>query len=107
MKHTFWLSYDLGVSGDYEGIYSWLENHGAQECGSSVAYVRGYDCEEDLFDCLTSDLNSAVDLNQRARVYVIHKRKDGRIGGRYLFGKRRAPPWTGYGNVPEQEADEA
>jgi hypothetical protein len=26
VKSTIWLSYDLGGSGDYEGMYSWLDN---------------------------------------------------------------------------------
>ena len=32
-----WLSFDLGVSGDYEGTYAWLDDKSARECGSSVA----------------------------------------------------------------------
>lgn len=36
-----WLSFDLGVSGDYEGMYAWLDDKRAKECGSSVAsYTR-------------------------------------------------------------------
>ena len=27
-----WLSFDLGISGDYEGMYAWLDDKNAQEC---------------------------------------------------------------------------
>lgn len=40
VKSAIWLSYDLGVNGDYEGMYAWLDNHGAKECGGSVAYLQ-------------------------------------------------------------------
>ncbi len=40
MKKTIWLSYDLGVKGDYEGLYAWLDDHGAIECGESVAFFN-------------------------------------------------------------------
>ena len=32
---TIWISYDLGVRGDYEGLYAWLDSHGAKECGDT------------------------------------------------------------------------
>ena len=105
MKSTVWLSYDLGVSGDYEGIYSWLENHGAKECGSSVAFLKSYEFEGDLLESLKADVGEAVTLNRRSRIYVIFS-EDGRTRGRYLVGKRKSPPWTGFGDQFEQEFDE-
>ena len=60
MKGTIWLSYDLGVSGDYEGIYAWLENHDAKECGSSVAFLKSYEFEGDLLESLKADIEEAV-----------------------------------------------
>jgi hypothetical protein len=29
IKSAIWVSYDLGVQGDYPGIYSWLDEHQA------------------------------------------------------------------------------
>ena len=104
-KSTVWLSYDLGVGGDYENLYSWLENHDAKECGSSVAFLKSYEFEGDLIASLKEDVSKAVELNRRSRIYVIFKDKD-RMRGRYVVGKRKAPPWTGFGDIPEQEADE-
>ena len=105
MQKTIWLSYDLGVSGDYEGLYSWLENHGAKECGSSVAYLKNFEFEGDLLEFLKADVGETVTLNKRSRLYVIFKDAD-RVQGRYLMGKRKAPPWAGFGDQLEQEHDE-
>lgn len=104
-KSAIWLSYDLGVNGDYEGMYSWLDDHGAKECGSSVAYLKSYEFEGDLLQSLKEDVSGIVSLNRRSRVYVIFK-DNGQIRGRYLVGKRKAPPWSGFGSELEQEVDE-
>ena len=40
MKRAIWISYDFGVRGDYEGIYTWLDDHGAIECGDSIAFLK-------------------------------------------------------------------
>ena len=106
LQRTFWLSYDLWPSGDYEGLYSWLDNRGARECGSSVALVRNYEFERDLSEELEADIRGTVALNRRSRIYVIW-RNNGKMRGRYLVGKRRIAPWTGFGDDQEQEADEA
>ena len=38
MESIVWMSYNLGVTGDYEGLYAWLDEHNAKECGNSVAW---------------------------------------------------------------------
>lgn len=105
MKKTVWLSYDLGVRGDYESLYSWLDNHGAKECGNSVA-ILDYDCVEDVIDELRRDLTRSVSFGKHDRVYVIW-RQDGKIKGRFLVGKRKAAPWSGYGSQEPQVDEEA
>jgi hypothetical protein len=37
MKKRFWLSYDLGIDGDYDGLYGWLDRIKAIECGDGLA----------------------------------------------------------------------
>ena len=32
-EQMIWLSYDLGVDGDYENLYAWLDHKEAKECG--------------------------------------------------------------------------
>ena len=38
MKHFVWISFDLGVKGDYEGMYAWLDSKDAKECGDSTVH---------------------------------------------------------------------
>ena len=100
MNSTIWLSYDLGVNGDYEGLYSWLDTHGARECGTSVAFLK-FAHEGDLATDLKKDMEATVSLDRRSRIYLIHNGK-----GRYLFGRRKTAPWEGFGdNGDEVEED--
>lgn len=105
MKSTVWISYDLGVNGDYEGLYSWLDVHGAKECGSSVAYLT-YTHPGDLMETLRDEISGMVSLNKRSRIYVV--RRDGeRLRGSYLVGRRKAAPWEGYGAINDDSDDAA
>ena len=137
MNKAIWLSYDLGVSGDYEGIYAWLAKHGAKECGDSLAFLN-YEYEHDnplvadaerrakggsgddalvralkadlggdtLVRALKADLGGAVRLERKSRIYVIFMSGEGKPRGKFLFGSRMQAPWTGYGTVEEETADE-
>ena len=40
MEKAIWLSYDLGIQGDYESLYQWLDSQGAIERGDSVAFFK-------------------------------------------------------------------
>ena len=104
MKSTLWLSYDLGVNGDYEGMYAWLDNHGAKECGSNVSLTCSSPTDGDLPASLKGDIESVVALNKRSRIYVIYK-KEAKISGRYLIGHRKGAPWEGFGDKDETEED--
>ena len=100
-----WLSFDLGVSGDYEGMYAWLDDKRAKECGSSVAsFICSVD-DGDLVASLKSEIESAVKLNKRSRIYVVYNHQ-GRHKGKFVVGGRKAPPWAGYGTPGETEDDE-
>ena len=70
MKSTIWISYDLGVNGDYDGLYAWLDIQGAKECGSSVAYLT-YHHVDDLMESLRSEIAGAVSLDKRSREALI------------------------------------
>ena len=104
---TIWISYDLGVSGDYEGMYEWLDDHSATECGSSVAFLKQYEHDgDDLMEALKCDIRGTVQINKRSRIYVI-RRVDGREKGSFLFGRRKGAPWDGFGQQSETSDDEA
>jgi hypothetical protein len=107
MEKSIWLSYDLGVQGDYTGLYAWLDNLEAKECGNNVALFKyEIDDEEDLREKIKADLSEHVTLEKHDRIYILFsdsetkKRK-----GCFLFGKRKASPWKGYGDG-EDEIDE-
>lgn len=94
-KQKVWLSYDLGVQGDYEGLYEWLGEWGAEECGDSLA-VFSYSYKTDLAGELLKDIKQDVTL-QRARLYLIY-RDDAtkKLKGRFIQGGRRRPAWAEY-----------
>ena len=104
MKQSIWLSYDLGISGDYEGLYAWLDDQDARECGDSVAYFT-FSHDGSLIESLKATLRSAVSMNKRTRIYAVY-RVDGKMKGRFIFGGRKRAPWEGYGEHEEQDEDE-
>ena len=89
-----WLAFDLGVEGDYESLYAWLDEHEARECGDSVACLS-YSYEGDLLDSIKKDLKSRIEFTKRARVYLVREGERGPKGS-FIIGTRRAAPWTGY-----------
>jgi hypothetical protein len=106
MKQAIWLSFDLGVTGDYEGIYTWLADHDAVECGDSLAFLR-YEKRGDLLEDLKKDLENAVEINGKTRIYVIYRSEDDdKMKGKFLFGKHKQASWTGYGTSKEETSDE-
>lgn len=107
MVKFVWITFDLGIRGDFEGIYEFLDAHGAKECGDSVAAFN-YEYKNDLIRELTIDLEKAARFDKRSRVYVIYPSEQGKHKGRFIIGKRKPPPWAGYGalNVDEEDVGE-
>lgn len=95
-EKTIWISYDLGIRGDYAGFYTWLDKFGAKECGDSLAVIKT-STEGDLTNELKEDLLKYVQLSKNDRVYLIYKDNvTGSIKGVFLFGGRKRAPWEGY-----------
>jgi hypothetical protein len=104
---TIWIAYDLGVRGDYEGLYAWLDQHKAKECADSLALLS-YSHSGALVDALKADLGESVEINKRTRVYVIYRDdRTNTMKGHFLFGGRRAPPWTGASGQGQEMDDES
>lgn len=98
MKQAIWISYDLGIKGDYPGLYRWLDLHKAKECGNSCAYLK-YEFTDDIRTELKADLERNISFNPGDRIYVvisvIHQGKEQYLG-QFLFGNRKASPWEGF-----------
>lgn len=106
MKKLIWISYDLGVSGDYENLYAWLDDHDAKECGESLASFW-FSCEGDVFPAIEKALRAAVSLNDRSRIYVVFN-DQGKVKGRFVIGgRRKRAPWEGYGTLAVHDEEEA
>jgi len=95
----FWLSFDLGLKGDYQGLYAWLDTHEASECGDNLAYIGKYQYSENLAIEVKRDLQSQVNFKNTDRVYLIRE-ESGNLRGMFIIGNRRKEyPWKGYGTV--------
>ena len=97
----YWISFDIGLQGDYAPLYEWLDRHEALECGDSVATLRSGSSREQIGRQLAALLKG----QKNARVYIIAMEKG---VGRFVLGKRRAsPPWKGYAAAESSAGDEA
>ena len=90
MESIVWMSYDLGVTGDYESLYAWLDDHNAKECGNSVAYFS-FSYDGDLLESLKAEIEDAVALNKRARIYIIYRDKEGNEGPIHNWRTQKRP----------------
>jgi hypothetical protein len=104
-NNVVWLTFDLGVQGDYEGLYAWLDTHNARECGDNSAFLK-YEFQKSLLSELKRDLTKAFQVNKKTRIYVIYLDQDSqKTKGKFIFGKRKSPPWAGFGSQEEEEED--
>ncbi len=104
MTHTVWFSFDLGVTGDYEGMYTWLARQKAEECGDSMAVFK-YEHTGDLIAAIKRDIRDNVGIDtKKCRVYVI-RLVEGKMKGSFIFGQRRRAPWAGYAETGDQADD--
>ena len=104
MKISVWISYNLGIKGDYDGLYQWLDTHNGMECGNGTAFIR-YEYQKDFLTELKSDLVKSVEIKGSDRIYIVYKNvENSNTVGKFLFGNRKAAPWTGY--APSNETIE-
>lgn len=101
VKKAIWISYDLGLKGDYQGLYSWFDNHEAVECGNGLAFFPYTTSELDLQKFLRiihDDIKSSVKLSPTDRLYIICKdQSTGLVKGYFINGARKQSPWEGFG----------
>ena len=112
-KKTIWMTYDLGLRGNYSALFTFLDNHKAIECGNGTAYFL-YENEnnlnsEDLIQKLKNELEEMVAPSTSDRIYIIWRdNENSGVKGRFLFGSRKTPPWVGYSTeFANNQIDEA
>jgi hypothetical protein len=93
----YWLSFDLGLQGNYDTLYEWLDRQDAGECGDSLATFRS----DRTRDQLAKELKTILGETKSARVYLI----DMKEGGRFVLGKRKVSPWKGFAQVAAEGGD--
>lgn len=99
-QRLYWLSYDLGIRGNYEELYNWLDAQDAKECGESVASFHSSLSPDEIRD----ELEQVV--GKDARIYLIWRTDQGTTKGRFIVGKRKKKaPWFGYAEVEEDVED--
>ena len=94
--HTVWITFDLGLDGDYKGLYAWLDAHDANGCGESMA-VLSYHCEGSIPDRIRDDLRASICVDAYTSIYVIYRDPvTNENRGAFIFGERGIPAWNGY-----------
>lgn len=98
------LNYDLGLKGDYESLYSFLDMQNAIDCGnSSGAFEFNFSGGSDLshsekMEQIKKEIELKVSLKKGDRIYTIVHDKKGVAIGTFIYGHRQRPIWEGYGN---------
>ena len=103
------LNFDLGIRGEYDSLYTFLDKNKALDCGNSNCafeyHFKGTDLGfEDKFIQLKEDLEKYVVFGKNDRIYAIVHNEYGIARGRFLFGQRKTPIWDGYA---EKEVDDS
>lgn len=95
----YWLSFDLGLRGNYENLYNWLDNCDAVECGDNIASFSTKKTRGEIKEELENILDG------KARIYIIGRNELGKFVGRFILGSRKQAPWAGFA-TKEGEIDE-
>lgn len=101
-KTKIWLSYDLGINGDYQNLYTWLDSYKAEECGDSMAIIKDYSFNGDLIKAVIKDIKRYVTFRKRDRLYLICTKP---ILARFIIGGRKRSAWVGYSNDTSEQND--
>lgn len=102
---VLWLVYDFDIGGEFEELYTLLDSLGAKECGNGVASISSWSIES--LEELKIQISSIVTIREKDRIYIIYRDLEStKMKGKFLFGKRKRNPWTGYGVELEEEDEE-
>lgn len=102
------FNFDLGVRGEYDNLYIFLDSNKALDCGNSNCvfeyHFKGLNLDyEDKFQQLKNGIETAVSLSKNDRIYAIVHNEEGVPRGKFLFGQRKTPIWDGYAKKDEDD----
>ena len=102
------LNFDLGLKGDYESLYRFLDNNKAQDCcNSNCAFEFPFSNNKlnhsEKFIEVKSVLEDNVSLKRGDRIYCIVHNEEGIPRGSFLYGHRQRPVWEGYGEKNKED----
>lgn len=104
---AIWITYDLGLRGNYARLYEWLDSKNARECGDSCAFIK-YASTNSVREDLKNELTELLGEDSGARIYLIYKDLSvDKYKGAYILGRRKAAPWAGYAAKGGDAVDEA
>ena len=114
VKKAVWIAYDFGLKGDYTGLYTWLDEKEAVECGNGLAFfsysLNSDSPQSDFIMEISQSLKEAVKLSKSDRVYLIWRDSSTKlIKGEFINGGRKQSPWEGYGKLksaPKEDSGE-
>jgi len=113
MRKRVWLSYDLSLNGDYEGLFRWLDEEDAEECGDGLAvFVFNFESDDssDAVEAneLLESIKRSMSINEkRDRIYAVWRRNSGKTAGRFLVGNRKRAPWEGAAGRESEDEDDS
>lgn len=95
------LNFDLGIRGDYDNLYIFLDKNNAIDCGNSNCVFQykfsGSDLNyDDKFNQILDSINKVVTFSKNDRIYVIVHNEEGNPKGKFIIGQRKTPVWDGY-----------
>jgi hypothetical protein len=93
------ISIDLGLMGNYNKVYEWLDSLDAKECGPGLATITSTKTR----DQLAAEIQRLFKGAPRARAYLISMKE----GGRFVVGGRKAASWEGFAASTANAVDEA
>ena len=108
IKKAIFVSYDLGLKGDYNGLYTWFDSLEAKECGTGLAILEIKVPENDhekIYKILKKEISKHVDIEPNDRIYVILRAADKTMKGKFLFGGRKKAPWFGFASTEGDSED--
>ena len=103
----YWLCFDLGFQGSYQDLFAWLDKMGAKECGENVATFLSAKTRQTITKELEAVLqvraeHGGLPTSGEPRVYLINRKR----GGKFVIGKRKIAPWTGYARALVDSGEE-